>query len=200
MIEVRRATPADVPRLGDTFARAYLDDPMMTWYVGERADRLARLQRFFTAALGRLVRGSSREVWTTSDVAGGAHWARPGSGPVSPREMLPGVPAVLRSLGPAGMRRSARAYRVLQRHRPAALHLYLEGLATHPDHQRRGVASALVGEMLAHADGDGAGAYLETQRAENVPFYERHGFRVTAEIDVPGSPVHMWQMWRDAQR
>jgi len=39
-------------------------------------------------------------------------------------------------------------------------------------------------------------AYLTTQNPDNVPFYARHGFAVTDEVDIPGDGPHMWLMWR----
>ena len=47
-------------------------------------------------------------------------------------------------------------------------------------------------------DGTGEAAYLESTNPANVGFYERFGFRVMDEIDVPGSsPVTT--MWREAR-
>jgi hypothetical protein len=37
-------------------------------------------------------------------------------------------------------------------------------------------------------------AYLETETARNVRFYERFGFEVIDRADVLGSPT--WFMWR----
>ena len=43
-------------------------------------------------------------------------------------------------------------------------------------------------------DSAGALAYLETDKPENVRFYERFGFEVVTEDDVVG--VHNWFMTR----
>jgi hypothetical protein len=48
-----------------------------------------------------------------------------------------------------------------------------------------------------HPANGGAPAYLETETESNVPFYERHGFQVVGELDVPSGGPHLWLMWRD---
>jgi hypothetical protein len=50
--------------------------------------------------------------------------------------------------------------------------------------------------VLDTCDAEGIGAYLESSKESNVPFYERHGFRVTGEIVIPDGPT-LWAMWRD---
>jgi hypothetical protein len=52
---------------------------------------------------------------------------------------------------------------------------------------------------VARVDADGLGAYLETQRRANIPFYRRFGFEETGEIKLPDSPP-LWTMWRPPQR
>jgi ribosomal protein S18 acetylase RimI-like enzyme len=75
-------------------------------------------------------------------------------------------------------------------------HYYLAVLGTHPDQQGRGVGSALMAPVLAKCDAEGVGAYLESSKESNVPFYERHGFAVVGEVTFPSGPT-IWPMWRD---
>ncbi len=46
-------------------------------------------------------------------------------------------------------------------------------------------------------DAAGEGAYLETDKPENVDFYERFGFKVVGEKEVIGVPD--WYMARSAE-
>ena len=50
---------------------------------------------------------------------------------------------------------------------------------------------------LARCDAARLPAYLESSKERNVPFYERHGFRVTGELTIPGGGPTLWLMWRN---
>jgi hypothetical protein len=52
-----------------------------------------------------------------------------------------------------------------------------------------GVGTALARSWLTRVDHDGVSAYLETDRAENLPFYARLGFRPVASFPILGAPV-----------
>jgi hypothetical protein len=40
---------------------------------------------------------------------------------------------------------------------------------------------------------------LETEKEKNVAFYERHGFEVVVEDDLPRGGPHFWTMKRQAK-
>ena len=50
--------------------------------------------------------------------------------------------------------------------------------------------------VLERCDAEGTPAYLETDTERNVQLYERHGFEVTEEFDLPGGGPPVWLMWR----
>ena len=58
----------------------------------------------------------------------------------------------------------------------------------------RGVGSELLSAWLRLVDADATPAYLETDAAGNIRFYERSGFEVVEEIRVLG--VRIWTMRR----
>lgn len=73
----------------------------------------------------------------------------------------------------------------------------LDHIGVSPAHQGRGVGRRPVEHGLALADADGIPAFLETGAARNVGYYERFGFRVVLDGDVPDGGPHIWFMRRD---
>ncbi|HEY86448.1 MAG TPA: GNAT family N-acetyltransferase [Dehalococcoidia bacterium] len=86
------------------------------------------------------------------------------------------------------------AMRVWSKHHPRKFHWHLGPIAVVPEVQERGIGSQLLEYFCRHVDQAGQAAYLETDRPENVPLYERFRFSVIEEAPVLG--VRNWFMWR----
>ena len=190
---VRAATAGDRDRLAGVLARAFDDDPVMTWFFQARRARDARNKRFFGARLRQLM--PHCETYTVEGELGAAIWAAPERwrlGRVEEiRLTIAMLPAVWTRLGEV-----LEGLEAIDRAHPAAPHYYLAVLGTEPDAQGRGIGSALLQPTLATCDRDEIPAYLESSKERNIDFYARHGFRVTAEIELPDGP-RVWSMWRD---
>jgi GNAT superfamily N-acetyltransferase len=102
-------------------------------------------------------------------------------------------------LGDAGPRLHA-AQDAMDKVRPPLAHYYLQGLGTDPPFQGHGLGSAALQPMLDRCDKERAPAYLESTKERNIPFYERHGFKVTGTIDVKPDGPRLWTMWRKPQK
>jgi GNAT superfamily N-acetyltransferase len=193
----RRATPADVPALAQMLARAFLDDPVAEWSCRPDALRPRVLERFNSARLGHLL--PEHEVWTTPELATAALWAPPARWRTTVRQDLELARCLLHPRLLARAPLIGRGLLGLERHHPPhPPHWYLAVLGTDPAAQGQGLGSAVLAPVLAQCDADGVGAYLESSKERNIDFYARHGFRVTAELDLPRGP-RMWAMWRDAR-
>ena len=125
---------------------------------------------------------------------------------------LVGVPPLMQSLPPPplGLRlrtvvgqgisvalRWARVFEELDRLHPPDPHWYLGTFGVDPPRQGRGLGRGLLEAWLARPDRSGEVVYLETDRPENVPFYERAGFSVLVETTVLDVPI--WCMRREAR-
>lgn len=188
----RRARAADVDALAGVLARAFADDPVMSWVFRHDRGRVAWNRRFFRFRLRTML--GQEGVWTTEDRAGAALWAAPERWRLGLRETL----GLLRFL-PATGRRTAdllRGLSLIEARHPETPHWYLAVLGTDPSRQGEGIGSRLLQPVLEACDADEVPAYLESSKEENVAFYARHGFRVTDEMRLPDGPP-VWLMWRE---
>jgi GNAT superfamily N-acetyltransferase len=192
--DVRTATVDHVPTIGDQLALAFHDDPVTSTLIppGVR-NRHRRLAAFL--ALGTTGAVQRGEVWTTPDHASTAVWRAPGEWRVGGWEALRSTPAVTRILG-RNVVRGMRILQAIEAKHPAEPHWYLGILGTIPAAQGQGLGAAVMAPVLDRCDDEGVGAYLESSKARNVPYYRRYGFEVTEELHLPGGPT-VWLMWRD---
>ena len=180
-----------------SLAKAFHDDPVMLHILptGGRgqAKKLEGLMRIEATSGLR-----HESVWTTADGQATAIWKPPNKWKVGGMELVRQIP---RTVGILGSRLPA-ALSVLtaieKKHPVDPPHWHLAVLGTEPAGQGQGKGSAVLQPVLDHCDRAGEGAYLESSKKQNVPFYERHGFRVTEQLDLKGGPS-MWLMWRDPQ-
>ena len=71
---------------------------------------------------------------------------------------------------------------------PKEPHCHLGPIGIHPAAQGRGIGQRLMALCCEDLDRTMISGYLETDRSENVAFYQRFGFEVTVEIPVLGVP------------
>lgn len=200
MPDVRPATTADLPAIGRVLAAAFADDPLSRYMASPKADWAAQAPPWFEANARAQLRGHG-EVWVdgsegSTGVRGAAIWSPPGhwKGTLGQAVAI-AIPSLrlFRS-------RATKALRVLSdiegAHPADPPHWYLAILGTDPARQGAGVGSALIRKVTERCDLQGLGAYLESSKEQNVPFYARHGFEVIALHD-PGDQPPAWLMWRD---
>ncbi|HLN43140.1 MAG TPA: GNAT family N-acetyltransferase [Acidimicrobiales bacterium] len=191
---VRVANRADAGPLSASLARAFFDDPVMSFLVPHEPTRRQHVAQYFEVALTiqHLPHGAS---YTDTDRAGGALWDPPGHWKLSFGQIARGSPKLIAAFG-LNVPRALRVLSAIERQHPRTPHWYLAVLGTDPIHQGKGIGSALLAPILERCDRDGTGAYLESSKESNIAFYRRHRFEVTGEIALPGGPK-VWPMWRD---
>ncbi len=182
----------EVGAAAQALARAFHDDPIMEHLVPERT-HVERIARFFTVDV--TVLRNRGAVYVTPGLEGAALWAAPGRWKMPMGEIARHAIATTRALG-TRFPRALKALSVIEAHHPEEPHWYLAVLGTDPVHQGKGIGSALMTPVLERCDAEGVGAYLESSKESNVPYYRRHGFEVTEEIALPHGPT-AWGMWRD---
>ncbi len=194
-VEVRKSAHADEPAVCAALARAFDDDPMVNWMAAQDARRERRV--LDAMALTLEMTKAHDEVYTTTQIHGGALWAPPGKWKLGALQQLMLVPRLTsvttwKRIWPIMMGINA-----LERKHPTRPHFYLFMLGVDTEFQGRGVGTELMRPVLERCDREGIPAYLESSKERNVPLYERNGFKVTEEFVVPSGGPKMWLMWRE---
>ena len=183
-------------------ARAFFDDPLFEFIFPDERDRRARLAWVMRMGVG-YGRRFGRVDTTAGTMLGHAVWLPPGETHVAGDRLTEaGFVEPERHMGEEALARFGafmeQVSPIHERLMPEP-HWYLMILGVDPAYQGQGVGSALIQSMLARADAEEHRCYLETVKARNVPFYQKHGFDVLEETDVPGGGPHVWVMVRAAR-
>ncbi len=196
-LQVRPATKTDIRPLSAALARSFHDDPVATWLLPDDASRVARQARLFAAMTRHqhLGDGGVEVACDGPTIGAAALWDPPNRWQESRRAVAMMLPTLIPAMG-----RRLSALKLLgdlmKAEHPEEPHWYLAVIGADTSARGRGLGAALMRSRLQRCDAEHAPAYLESSKADNVPFYQRFGFEVTGELVVPGGPT-LWKMWRE---
>ncbi len=192
---------AQIEPAADAMARAFFDDPLITYLMPDDDLRRRLSPQFFLrlVRLGHL----AGETYTTEQTAGVAFWSPPGK-PLTDEQMAEAsmmeIPSIV---GEEAHRRFMVVIDLLEefhmRDAPED-HWYLALLGVDAPLQGQGIGSALLQPVLQKADAEGVVCYTETEQPRNVLFYQRHGFEVVVDMVEPTSGVRLWTFRREPGR
>ena len=190
---ITTATADRVPVLAAVLARTFADDAMISWPFHDH-DVEERAVPLFAALLREYV--ALEIVVEAGAGAGLAAWIPPGSD-MGLEQVNAATWTEVEALTGDGGDRYHRFWNWLESFVPSERHWMLDMVGVDPDRQGEGIGTALVRHGVERARADRVPAFLETSKARNVPYYERFGFRTTAEEDAPGGGPHIWFMRLD---
>jgi ribosomal protein S18 acetylase RimI-like enzyme len=203
-VDIIRAAPETRAAAADIQARAFFDDPVITFTLPDAAARRERLPWLMGIGIGCGLR-HGRVDTTAGTMRGHAVWFHPGATSVTP-EMLneAGFAEARERIGERALARFGAfmdaGSEIHDRLMPGP-HWYLMILGVDPPHQGQGLGGALIAPTLARADAGGLPCYLDTSKESNLAFYRKHGFEVRHETDIVdgGDSVHVWMMVREPE-
>jgi ribosomal protein S18 acetylase RimI-like enzyme len=196
-VEVRDLRSAEVAEAVGVLARGMRDNPLHVAAYGDDPERRLRCHARLMRGLFRVFRAQQpicairdgRLVGVTAVAPGGT--CQPTAG--QRLRLLPSVVA----LGPQTAARVGKWISIWAKHDPDETHVHLGPLAVDAHVQGQGIGSLMMQEHCRRLDGTSEVGYLETDKPENVRFYERFGFEVIGEESVLGVPN--WFMRRPPQ-
>ncbi|MFL2985992.1 MAG: GNAT family N-acetyltransferase [Candidatus Poriferisodalaceae bacterium] len=193
--EIRQVQLADVRELSLVLARAFKEDPFMSWMFPEPNFRLKLLQAWMRVEVESAIRMSTSWASIINDeIVAGTIWAPPG------RDLHEGgtfnqLWYLVLGANPNRTSELAEGLSAIGDTHPTQSHFYLNTVGVVPNLAGQGHGGTIIRHTLDLADSDGQPCYLESSSPRNIPLYERLGFEVISEIALPNGPT-MWGMWR----
>ena len=188
-----------VPQAAAVLARTFVNAPQLAFIIPGEPGREVKLRRYYSARIRAALRTGAVHVaarHSQAPIQAVAIWEAPGhTGHTLTTKIVSGLWLALFRLGLSSFRRRRALGPVLDSIRPSEPCWYLSSIGVEPAVQGSGLGTALLETMLQRVDSEGFPCFLDTAAPENLAYYERFGFVVTAESALPnGIPV--WGMTR----
>jgi ribosomal protein S18 acetylase RimI-like enzyme len=180
--------------------RGFYTDPFFLYLSPKPTQRQRGLFLFFRTAVRHI--GPGGVIVTVRNernaIVGLSVWVAPGGYPQSIPTQLAQIPGSLRALyrRPRALVDGGKYLEAIAKAHPKDKHWYLYLLVADPETQRRGVGSMLLNDRLPHVDDEHVGAYLETQKDENLGYYRRFGFELVKPVAPVENGPPVYTMWR----
>ena len=187
----------------ELLARAFHDQPNNTYTEPDPIRRMYILRESFRCTVRECL-AVGEPYGTGETLSGVALWMPPGAPHLTKeQEQEFGFDRLPEIFGERAFAREAPLRDLLkaehERHMTGP-HWFLHILGVDPARQGEGIGSALMEPVLTAADSDGLPCYLDTLQPRNVPFYQRHGFRILIEDVEPVSGLRYWTFRREPTR
>lgn len=191
--------PSQKYQAAGLYARAFFDYPMFTFYYPDRARRARHLASHFEVLVNYgFLYGQN---YTTPGLTGAACWLPPGASNTTWwRIIRAGGLSIIPRIGfkrtwTHNLPHEDYLDKVHQEIVPGP-HYYLWAVAVDPDYQGMGVGKALMKPGLDQAHAARLPIYLETHLEQNVPYYQKMGFKLVRAETLPGFDLKFWCLLR----
>jgi ribosomal protein S18 acetylase RimI-like enzyme len=180
--EVRVAAKADAQHVEALLTVAFAADPIVRWMLPEDSHHLSYFPRMTRLYTDLAIEHGTAYLAVPS--GGTAVWLPPG---VVPSEEALGA-VVEETVSADLLPEVIDMFGQLEDEHPKIPCWYLPFIGVDPAFRGQGLGAKLLAHSLAVCDRDHLPAYLEATSSHNIRLYERHGFRVQAEVHTSSSP------------
>ncbi|MGZ7194421.1 MAG: GNAT family N-acetyltransferase [Halobacteriota archaeon] len=193
-VHIRKMKNEEIPQIAEMLGRAFAPNPEFLIIYRNKSMKARHMQNHFESGLKH---GPAKYFVAELNgrIVGGVKVTKaPDCGTMDLKAALSFVRTV-GGLGP--LMRFLKFLNAWGKQHPKQPHWHLMLIGIEPEFQHKGIGGQLMTFYCALIDQDGIEAYHEADRRENVPFYERYGFKVVGEEMISGARI--WYMLRDAK-
>jgi len=191
---LRHALRADLPTIVDIWVDAFADDPYFRWIEPDDGRWLAFGSAWLTAVVELTFERGHTMIAEPSDAA--IAWVPPDIELVDAEALERARGVIAAHAGEARADEALSTIVAARTHLLAEPHWTLQYIGVRGSRQGHGVGAAVTAPGLARCDDEVLPCSLISTNPKNVPFYERLGFRVAAEVPTPDGAATLRPMHR----
>jgi ribosomal protein S18 acetylase RimI-like enzyme len=193
-----KLTDQDTDWAAKVLEQAFYTDPMLNFIYGDTINQPGKLNSFFRATF-RLA-ALYGECLSTAEKDGVLMMLPPDQIKITIGKMYKsGMLAATFKMGWAPFSRMMRFMDFVEKEHkaaPSSEHYYIMTVGVLPERQGKGIGKKLMAKALEIVDANHKECYLETQNKTNVPIYQKLGFEVVSDKEIPTGGLHNWGMLR----
>jgi len=191
---IRDAKPDDLETVTDVLAEAFLHGDLGPWLIPHLDTRHKVYVPYFEMLAQHAIEYGHVEI--TDEAPAVAIWYTVAGGR---QPAIHGYDTRLREITGKYYRRFVEMDRAMGEHHPRdQWHQYLAFLAVDPEHQGRGLGSALLKHHHAELDQAGTPSFLEATGTRNRHLYTRHGYLPRPTYRLSPDGPQLYPLWRPA--
>jgi GNAT superfamily N-acetyltransferase len=189
---LRHALRADLPRVVEIWVDAFASDPYLRWVARSDEAWAGFGPEWMTFISDLCFERGHTFVGDSVAIA----WIPPDLSLIGPGDVERGRAVIARHAGETRASEALTTIMAAREHAMEAPHWTLQYVGVRASATGRGVGAAAISPMLSTIDRDGLPCGLTSSNPRNVPFYERHGFHVRADVTSPDGAVTLRPMER----
>ncbi|QEM03092.1 GNAT family N-acetyltransferase [Mucilaginibacter rubeus] len=179
---MKKADNNDKQTIIDLLTAAFEDNQSVNYIVrndDKRRERIAALMDYSFEMCSLF-----GEVWLSDDRKACALVLYPQAKKATLSAILLDVKLIIKAIGLGGIKKALDRESKIKAKQSKEPMTYLWFIGVEPSEQGKGIGSKLLQEVIKDAETRQLPVYLETSAVKNLPWYERHGFKIYEQLDL----------------
>lgn len=176
-----RATLNDKELVADILTRSFVDNKSVNYIIKQDEKKEQRLKRLMEYSFD--ICNLFGDVFISDDRKACALVVIPDRKKVTLKTILLDAKMALSVTGLLNIKKAISRESAIQKIHPDVPLYYLWFIGVEPSRQGHGTGSKLLNEIIQKGLSENRTICLETSTTKNIPWYEKHGFKIYRELD-----------------
>lgn len=179
---MKRATSHDKYLIRDILTNSFASNLSVNYIIKQDAKRISRIQALMDYSIE--VCFMFGEVLLSDDDKGCALILYPQRKRTTLRSILLDLNLIFRAIRLTGIIKAFKREGLIKERQAKDAMLYIWFIGVDPLHQKQGIGTGLLEDLIKKADNQNLPTYLETSTLNNLPWYQQFGFEIYNQIEL----------------